>query len=88
MGCRDEPGGCQTSGTDTAHAGVWHGVLGMSLGAVHAWLRAVAHHAIKGTSDHVDGGRGWRVWCTVGPVAFGLAVGGRRFRFEDDLWDG
>ena len=75
-------------GTGTAHAGVWRGVLGMSLGAVHAWLRAVAHHAVKGASNHVDGGRGWRVWRTIGRVACGLAVGGRMFRFEDDLWDG
>ena len=71
-----------------AHAGVWRGVLGMSLGAVHAWLRAVAHHAVKGASDHVDGGRGLRAWHTVGCVACGLAVGGHRFHFKDDLWDG
>ena len=60
----------------------------MSLGAIHAWLRAVAHHAVKDTSDHVDGGCGWRAWRTVGRVACGLAVGGRRFCFKDDLWDG
>ena len=47
-GCRDEPGGHQTWGTGTVHVGVRRGVLGMSLGAVHAWLRAMAHHAVKG----------------------------------------
>ena len=34
------------------------------------------------------GTRGWGSWCTVGRVGHGLAVGGRRFRFKDDLWDG
>ena len=57
-------------------------------GAVHVWLRAVAHHTVKGVLEHVDGGHGWGSWRTVKRVAHGLAMGGRRYRFEDGLWDG
>ena len=56
-GCRDEPGGHQAWGMGTGHAEVWCGVLGMSLEAVHVWLRAVEHHTVKGMSEHIDGGR-------------------------------
>ena len=84
--CRDEPGGHQVWGMGTGHAGVWRRVLGMSLVAVHTWLRAVAHHTVKGTLEHVDGGRGWGLWCTVGQVGHGLAMGDK-FHFEDNLQD-
>ena len=43
-------------GMGTAHAEVGRRVLGMSLRAIHVWLWAMAHHAIKGTLEHVDGG--------------------------------
>ena len=87
-GCRDEPGGCQAWGMGMGHTGVWCRVLGMSLEAVHAWLRAVAHHTVKGMSEHVDRGRRWGSWRTVGRVGCGLAEGGCRFHFKDDLWRG
>ena len=48
----------------------------------------MVHHAVKGMLEHMDGGCGWGLWSTVGWVGHGLAVGGHRFRFEDDLWDG
>ena len=78
----------QTWGSGTAHAEVWHRVLGMSLGAIHMWLWAMVHHAIKGALEHVDGGCVWRSWNTVGWVAHGLAERGRRVCFKDNLWHG
>ena len=82
--CRDEPGGCQAWGMGTGHAGVWCGVLAMSLEAIHTWLRALAHHTVKSALEHMDGGHGWGLWHIVGRVGHGLAMGGK-FHFKDDI---